>query len=290
MDKKYLSKLTIDDDLYILKDAEARQDIEGMKSSIISVMHWVGYTTTALTDGDTINPILIDDNDYIAKAGDVVAYKNGTKEVEYAFNGTKWQEFGSTSKIKALAFKDNATGNITISGNNSPSAVSFSGTSSETVLKAIDSEAVAPSFVEGSFTPASISEGFVTVGSSARYSHDGFSGGSLGQASTSIFATEGVISNVVEDSETLVLTAAPTSNAVITQGVFTPAVYGTDTFDGGTPTVIDVTKFDGGSKAADIFNAGSSATFTTQSVITNLGTATAEAQVFNGDTVNVTVT
>ena len=43
------------------------------------------------------------------------------------------------------------------------------------------------------------------------------------------------------------------------------------------------------SKAADTFNAGSAATFTTESVITGLGTATAAAQTFTGSTVSVTV-
>lgn len=315
MDKKYLSKLTINGSQYDLKDAEARQDILDIKSSITGAMHWAGYTTTALSDGATTNPIIIDGESYTAKAGDVVAYDNGEKEMEYAFNGTKWQELGSTGSIKALAFKDSATGDVAISGSNAASAVSFSGTASETVLKGIDSAAVAPSFTEGAFsqgtlpsftegafTAASIAEGFVTPGSAASYSHSGFSGGSLGEASTSAFATEGVTASVTEAAETLVLTTASTSNAVTAQGAFTPAVYGTDTFNGGTPTAIDLSKFDGGSKAADsfsagtlpskaadTFNAGSAATFTTQAVITDLGTATAAAQVFSGDTVSVTV-
>lgn len=315
MDKKYLSKLTINGSQYDLKDAEARQDILDIKSSITGAMHWAGYTTTALSDGATTNPIIIDGESYTAKAGDVVAYDNGEKEMEYAFNGTKWQELGSTGSIKALAFKDSASGDVAISGSNAASAVSFSGTASETVLKAIDSAAVAPSFTEGAFnqgtlpsftegafTAASIAEGFVTPGSAASYSHSGFEGGSLGEATKSAFATEGVTASVTEASETLVLTTASTSDALTAQGAFTPAVYGTDTFNGGTPTAIDLSKFDGGSKAADsfsagtlpskaadTFNAGSAATFTTQAVITDLGTATAAAQVFSGDTVSVTV-
>lgn len=315
MDKKYLSKLTINGSQYDLKDAEARQDILDIKSSATGAMHWAGYTTTALSDGDTTNPIVIDGDNYTAKAGDVVAYKNGSKEMEYAFNGTKWQEFGSTGSIKALAFKDSASGNVAISGTNAASAVSFSGTASETVLKAVDSAAVAPSFTEGAFskgtlpsftegafTPASLGTGFVTAGSAATYSHSGFSGGSLGNATKSNFAVEGVTATVNESSETLTLANASTAQAVTAQGAFTPAVYGTDSFNGGTPTAIDVTKFNGGSKAADTFsagtlpskaadtfNAGSAATFKTQSVITDLGTATAAAQVFSGGTVSVTV-
>lgn len=59
------------------------------------------------------------------------------------------------------------------------------------------------------------------------------------------------------DAETLIFSNAQESDAVTAQGSFTPAVYGTDTFNGGTPTAIDVTKFSGGSKVADTFSAGS---------------------------------
>lgn len=342
---KYLSKLTVGSTTYDLKDAKAWSDIADIKSSITGAMHWLGYTTTAITDGATTNPIIIDEESVTAVAGDVTAVagsgSGSAADKEFVFNGTKWQEYGSTGSLKALAFKDSATGDVVCAGSNSDSAVSFSGTTSETVLKAIDSEAVAPSFTEGafsagtlpsftegafsagslpsftegSFTPASIAEGFVTAGTAATYSHSGFNGGSLGAATTDSFATEGVVATVDEANEILTLSAANTSDAVTAQGTFTAAVYGTDTFNGGTPTAIDLSKFDGGSKAADTFSAGtlpsksadtfsagtlpskaadtfdagSAATFTTESVITNLGTATAAAQTFTGSTVSVTV-
>ena len=340
---KYLSKLTVSGVQYDIKDAKAWADIEDIKSSITGAMHWAGFTTTALTDGATTNPIVIDGENYTAKAGDVVAIDGDTyeEEKEFVFNGTKWQKMGPAGSFKALAFKDSATGDVTCAGSNAASAVSFSGTTSETVLKAIDDEAVAPSFTEGafsagtlpsftegafsagslpsftegSFTPASIAEGFVTAGTAASYSHSGFSGGSLGEATTGNFTTEGIVATVDESNEILTLSAATTSSAVTAQGTFTAAVYGTDTFNGGTPTAIDLSKFDGGSKAADTFSAGtlpsksadtfsagtlpskaadtfdagSAATFTTESVITGLGTATAAAQTFTGSTVSVTV-
>lgn len=317
MDKKYLSKLTFGSNTYDLKDAEARLEIDNIKTSITGAMHWAGFTTTALVDGSTTNPIVIDGENYTAKAGDVVAISGDTyeEEKEFVFNGTKWQKMGPAGSFKALAFKDSATGDVTCAGSNSASSVSFSGTATETVLKAIDSEAVAPSFTEGAFsagtlpsftegafTPASLADGFVTAGSAASYSHSGFDGGSLGAATTGTFTTEGIVASVNEANELLTLSDASTSSAVTAQGAFTPATYGTDTFNGGTPTSIDVSKFDGGSKAsdtfsagtlpskaADTFNAGSAATFTTESVITDLGTATAAAQVFTGSTVSVTV-
>lgn len=342
---KYLSKLTVGGTQYDLKDAKAWSDIADIKSSITAAMHWLGYTTTALTDGATTNPIIIDEESVTAKAGDVVAVagsgSGSAADKEFVFNGTKWQEYGSTGSLKALAFKDSATGSVTAAGSNAASAVSFSGTTSETVLKGVDDAAVLPSFTEGAFsagtlpsftegafsagtlpsftegafTPASLGTGFVTAGTAATYSHSGFSGGSLAAATTGSFATEGITATVDESNELLTISDASTSSAVTAQGAFTPAVYGTDSFNGGTPTAIDVTKFNGGSKAADTFaagtlpsktadtwsagtlpskaadtfDAGSAATFTTESVITGLGTATAAAQVFTGSAVSVTV-
>ena len=121
-----------------------------------------------------------------------------------------------------------------------------------------------PTFSEGNFTPASLGAGFYTAGTAASYSHSGFSGGSLGAASKSAFAIEGVTAEMGtgEDNETLIFSDAGTSNAVTEQGAFTAAVYGTDSFNGGTPTAIDVTKFDGGSKASDTFSQGSLPSFT----------------------------
>ena len=316
MDKKYLSKLTVGGQQYDLKDAEARQSISDIQTSITGGMHYIGETSTALTDGATTSTLVAKSANSLSKttgfeAGDIVIYG----ELEFIWNGAKWNEFGSTGSLKALAFKDNASGDVTCAGTNSSSAVTFTGGSTETVLKAVDDEAVAPSFTEGafnagslpsftegSFTPASLGTGFYTAGTAATYSHSGFSGGSLGSATTGNFATEGVTATVDETNELLTIGAASTSAAVTAQGTFTPASYGTDSFNGGTPTAIDVTKFNGGSKAADTFSAGSlpskaadtfsagsAATFTTETVVKSIGTGTAAAQTFSGSTVSVTV-
>lgn len=362
---KYLSKLTVGGTQYDLKDAKAWSDIADIKSSITAAMHWLGYTTTALTDGATTNPIIIDEASVTAKAGDVVAVagsgSGSAADKEFVFNGTKWQEYGSTGSLKALAFKDSATGSVTAAGTNAASAVTFTGGSDANFVTGYNDDAVAPSFSEGAFTPASLSTGFytagtapsftegsfsagtlpsftegaftpaslgtgfVTAGSAATYSHSGFSGGSLAAATTGSFATEGITATVDESNELLTISDASTSSAVTAQGAFTPAVYGTDSFNGGTPTAIDVTKFNGGSKAkdtwsagtlpskaadtfnagkmatidttkfnggskaADTFSAGSAATLAKSKAITSIGTATAAAQVFTGSAVSVTV-
>ena len=303
-DKKYLSKIVKGGNTLHLKDAEARQEIEDIKSSITGAMHYVGVTTSALSDGATTNPIVVEGENVTAKAGDVAIYG----ELEFVFNGTKWQEYGSTGSLKALAFKDNASGDYTPAGTNAPSAVTFAGQADGDFVTGYNDDAVAPSkaddtftqgslpsFTEGAFTPAEIQAGFVTAGSAASYSHSGFDGGSLGNATTGNFNTDAEKSTYDESTETLTLSAATTAAAVTAQGAFTPATYGTDTFDGGTPTAIDTTKFFGGSKAADTwnagtlptfvegaFNAGSAATLAKGKAITNVGTGTAAAQVFSG--------
>ena len=363
MDKKYLSKLTIGGNQYDIKDAEARADIVDLKASVTGAMHWKGYTTSEIEDGSTTNPIVISGESVTCVAGDVVAIQGGTGEadLEFVFSGTKWQEYGSTGSLKALAFKDSASGSVVCDGTNSASAVTFTGGTDANFVTGYNDDAVAPSFTEGAFTPASLANGFYSVGtapsftegsfsqgtlptfsegaftpaslgsgfysagSAATYSHSGFSGGSLGEATTGAFATEGVTASVNESTETLTFTTASTSNAVTAQGTFTAAVYGTDTFNGGTPTTLDLTKFDGGSKAADTFtqgtlpsksadtfsagtvttldlskfdggskasdsfSAGSAATLATSKAITSIGTGTAAAQTFSGATVSVTV-
>ena len=290
--KKYLSKIVKSGNTLHLKDAEARQEIEDIKSSITGAMHWAGFTTSALTDGATTNPIVIEGENYTAKAGDVVCITgDGTyeDEQEFVFNGTKWQKYGPAGSFKALAFKDNASTDYTPAGTNAASAVSFAGQTDGDFVTGFNDDAVAPSFQEGAFsqgslpsfeegafTPAAIQAGFVTAGSAATFSEgaftpaeygtDTFDGGSLGNATKSSFATAGETSVYDEDSETLTFSDATTAQAVTEQGTFTPATYShsgfsggskaADTFDGGTPTAIDTTKFSGGSKAADTFNAG----------------------------------
>ena len=142
----------------------------------------------------------------------------------------------------------------------------------------------AASFTSGAFTPASLGEGFYTAGRAASYSHSGFEGGSLGAASKASFAKEGIKATVGtegEDVECLIFSAATTSEAVTEQGQFTAAVYGTDTFNGGSATVIDTSKF----------NAGSMPTFSTGSVDVIQSAALAEAPEFTGtEAKNILVT
>lgn len=211
-------------------------------------------------------------------------------------------------------------GDYTPAGTISAPAITLSKGTAQAVVTGVTSAGTAPSlgsgfytagtaasFTSGAFTPASLGEGFYTAGKAASYSHSEFSGGSLGDASKALFATEGIKATVGTegaDAECLIFSAATTSNAVTEQGQFTAAVYGTDTFDGGSATVIDTSKFNGGSKAADTFvpntpaaidiaafNAGEMPTFNEGSVDVIQSAALAEAPKFTGtEAKNILVT
>lgn len=120
-----ISKITLPSGTtYDIKDATARQDIANIKSAATSAMRYVGTTTTTLTDGATVKPIKINNKDYTQSAGDVAIYNS----LEFIWSDTdnKWHEFGSTGSLKALAFKDNASGSYTPAG--SVSRPTFTGT------------------------------------------------------------------------------------------------------------------------------------------------------------------
>lgn len=129
-----------------------------------------------------------------------------------------------------------------VTGTNAASTVSFT-PATETVLKDIKTAAVAPSFTEGAFTPASMTNTSKTV------------------------ATEGITAAIADNDDEML--------------VFTPA---------GTDTASLITNFNGGSKAADTFTAGSAAVFNTQPVWVTGTTATAAGQVFTGGKIGATFT
>ena len=316
--KKYISKIVKGSDTLWLKDAQAWADIEELRELIAGGTHWIDATTTEISDGSTTNPIQINGESYTAQAGDIVSY--GNMEFIFSKSGV-WREFGSTGSLKALAFKDSASGDYTPAGTNAPSAVTFAGGTDGDFVTGYNNDAVAPSkaadtftpntlpsFTEGAFTAASLGEGFYTPGTAPSFVEGEFAPGtlpSLGNATTGNFATEGETSSYSEATETLTLSAASTSAAVTAQGTFNAGSLpskASDTWSAGTMAAIDTTKFNGGSKAADTWSAGTQASFTegafsagspatlaTAKAVTNIGTGTAAAQVFSGTEATITV-
>ena len=111
----YLSKLTLPVNVngtitnveYTIKDADARQMIEDLGHAL----YWIGVTTTALTDGDTTNPITVNSESVTARLGGMASYSGS----EFVWNGSAWQELGKNN-FGALAFKSSASGSYTPAG------------------------------------------------------------------------------------------------------------------------------------------------------------------------------
>ena len=126
---------------YWIRDEEARQAIAELQEMIAQVMHFRGRTLTELYDGATTSPIILVDDPstpYYPENGDVVTYRpeqdsdsdsdseEPVRELEFAWTGHHWQEYGSSGALKALAFKDTASSPYTPQG--SINAQAFTGT------------------------------------------------------------------------------------------------------------------------------------------------------------------
>lgn len=149
---------------YNIKDAHARELIASIETSITGAMSYVGVTTTALSDGSNTNPIVINGNSHTAKSGDVAIY--GDKE--FVFNGTIWNEFGDMGSLKALAFKDSASGTYTPAG--SVSQPTFTGTEASVSITGTPSGTVSkPSFTgtQATITVSGTPTGNVTISKAA---------------------------------------------------------------------------------------------------------------------------
>ena len=124
-----ISKITLPSgSTYDLKDATARSEITTLKNTVTGAMHYIGVTTSALSDGATTNPIKINNADVTAKSGDVAIYN--TLEFVFSDADSKWHEFGSTGSLKALAFKDSASASYTPAGTVSQPTFTGSSTTS----------------------------------------------------------------------------------------------------------------------------------------------------------------
>lgn len=115
-------------DVYDVKDAVAR-------AALAAGMHFIGITTTALTDGTAAATITVNGQSHTSAAGDIVLY--GTKEFVYSDSDGKWHEFGDNSAMRALAYKDNATGNYTPAGNVSAPSISVETAGTTTTVNSI---------------------------------------------------------------------------------------------------------------------------------------------------------
>lgn len=162
-----------------IKDATARAAI----GAISGAMKYLGKTTTAISDGSTTTPITVGGTSVTPTAGDVVIYGNS----EYVWADTEgcWREFGSTGSLKALAFKDSASGSYTPAGEISAPTVSVS--VNTTNIKPFGSAGTLPSCTFPRMT-ATVSGETLTLGWTA----GSFSAGTLPSAGADVSVATGI--------------------------------------------------------------------------------------------------
>lgn len=284
--KKYFSYLElVDGSKKYVKDAEAREDIARILDIIKNGSRYIGKFVSAVVGGETVNDLKEGDvptsitttkgtfvtgtpaeGQEALMVGDYTQIvRDGKSNIELMWNGEAIDEFGSTSMLKALAFKDSASGSFTPAGTNAASQVTFAEGAGSNFATGYNNDGVADTFQEGAFTPAEIQQGFVTPGVAPTYQEGTFNAGALASLTYD------------EANEGLVFAAGTLPSKVA------------DTFSAGSPTAIDTTKFSGGSKAADVFTPGSVPTLAVAKAITAADTAEAAAQVFTGTEGTVTV-
>lgn len=123
---------------------------------------------------------------------------------------------GTVIPTGSVALSKDASGDMQVSGTNAASAVTIT-PSTESVLKAVKTAAVAPSFTEGAFTPGSFAKGSAVTA-----------------------ATEGVVAAIDgTDKEMLVFTAAATDSVMDYDATYTPGSKAADTFNAGSAAVFD---------------------------------------------------
>lgn len=140
-EKSNLSIIKIGNDTYYVKDAEARAAIDSITATVGGVMHWRGISSTDPKTGT----VTIGGEVLTPTAGDVVGYTIGEEasatQLEYAYNGSTWEEFGSTGTLKAMAFADTGTVTFTPSVTKGTLAIDQGTVSGSGEVSTIDSVA-----------------------------------------------------------------------------------------------------------------------------------------------------
>ena len=288
---------------YYIKDDEVRQwigdgttsgaekrlsDAESAITALSNATHWLGITTTALTDGANTNPITINEQSVTAKGGDIVQDTSGT---EFIFSDkvspNAWQQFGaSIGTLKAFAFVDTGTVTLTPAGSNSSSSVS--GTCSVTPSGSNASSAVSGTCA---VTPSgSISKGTGT----ANYTPEGsVSAPTISVSSAGATAKVTGITNVgsmptyTVENEILTITAGATPTAD-TEKTFKT---GDASYSASAPTFTGTgaeLKFTGSESSGTISGTAEAQTFT-GSASSGTISGTAQAQTFTGTEASHTV-
>lgn len=114
-------------------DGSATVEIEASDLGLANALHFIGVTTTSISDNSATDTITVNSKSHTAVAGDVVLYGDN----EYVFNGDEWLELGdgSSHALKSITIKgeNGLTGNGTLS---SDVTLSHANTSTQTSISA----------------------------------------------------------------------------------------------------------------------------------------------------------
>lgn len=162
--KQYISQLNVGGVTYDIKDLEARALAQGG-------IHYIGVTTTALTDGATTSPIVIDSANVTPKKGDLALYaETGGEHTEYLWNGAHWDRLGY-GKFGDLAYKNSASGSVDLGHDHNftfeDATANLSGGATGGVAVAAHEYTPAGTISKGTGTANYTPEGTVTLGGEA---------------------------------------------------------------------------------------------------------------------------
>jgi hypothetical protein len=244
---------------YDLKDAWARDTIVNDILPVLEGgMHYVGVTTSNVSDGATTNPVtIVGKTDPVTViAGDIVTKGNA----EFVWDGAAWREFGDMSALGAFAYVD--TGSVTITPAGTVSKPTFTGSSSSvtfTITKPSSGTNYTP---EGSVSKPTFtgSQSSVSISASKVTSGDDYTLQLTGSVSQPTFSNGAVTaSGTINVLKSVAVTTNTTTNKTATVA---PASSGDATY---TPAgTITGTAVSVGSQSINIIDSvGSVATLTT---------------------------
>lgn len=271
--------------------------LEGQIAGLTGAMHFVGIKEALPAVGESHDGdvAIVGTTEYVFAAGEWKELGDEGTLVRKTFtiagidmvDNITAAELQAALSLKALAYKDSASGSIevitavgdhtytpegdvAVTLSQTPTAIQSTGTitpaGNVTGTVTAAGTVTAPTIT---VTPSTATvQHIANVGSLPSLTPASYTAPSLGDAVTSGFAVNGMIANVAENTETLTFTNAATAQAVTDRGAFNAGSY----------------------KAAE-FSAGSLPTLgAEQTVVTGITSATATAPKFNGTETAISAT
>lgn len=282
-DPKYFYRVKLLDGTYAeVKDAVARAAIGG-------ATHFIGVTTTQLTDGQTISSVTIGGETVSLNNGDLMLY--GSKEFIYASADGKVHELGDTTGLGALAYKNSATGSYTPAGSVSKPDVDVTPTTA--TIKEVDQAGSVTGGTANIPTAVSVTPGSANVPTAVTVTP-----GSA-NVPTAVSVAPGSAASATLPTWSATLNGE-TLEFAFNQGAFTPNVpTAVDVTDGsaGTPTSVSVTPGSAGTPTAVSVTPGTAnvptavtlPTTKNTSVVTGVAAELHEAPAFTGTAATIEV-